>query len=110
MSGRRGQKDHQPRWKAPQFECGEGRENQGHVDRPGDGPQAYAVYVDELDAVRLTDFTADAIVRFDPVTEEFESSPAERPPAAVRQLLGREGEVWGAESAGDRLVVVRYGE
>jgi virginiamycin B lyase len=77
---------------------------------PGDGPQAYAVYVDELDAVWLTDFTADAIVRFDPVTEEFESFPAERPPAAVRQLLGREGEVWGAESAGDRLVVVRYGE
>jgi virginiamycin B lyase len=76
---------------------------------PGDGPMAYAVYVDELDAVWLTDFTADAIVRFDPETEEFSTFPAEDPPAAVRQLLGREGEVWGAESAADQLTVVRYG-
>jgi streptogramin lyase len=27
--------------------------------------------------------------------------------AAVRQLNGRAGEVWGAESATDRLVVIR---
>jgi virginiamycin B lyase len=27
--------------------------------------------------------------------------------ADVRQLLGRPGEVWGAESGADRLVVVR---
>jgi streptogramin lyase len=24
-------------------------------------------------------------------------------------MLGRDGEVWGAESAADRLVVIRYG-
>ncbi len=76
---------------------------------PGEGAQPYSVYVDELDAVWLTDFTTDAIVRFDPATETFSSFPAEQPPAAVRQMLGRDGEVWGAESAGDRLVVVRYG-
>ena len=29
------------------------------------------------------------------------------PSAAVRQLLGRPGEVWGAESGADKLVVVR---
>jgi virginiamycin B lyase len=75
---------------------------------PGEAPQAYAVYVDELDAVWLTDFTADAIVRFDPMTETFQSFAPESPPSAVRQLLGRPGEVWGAESAGDRLVVIRY--
>ena len=75
---------------------------------PGESPQAYAVYVDELDAVWLTDFTADAIVRLDPVTETFRSFPPESIPSAVRQLLGRAGEVWGAESAADRLVVVRY--
>ncbi len=75
---------------------------------PGDAPQAYAVYVDELDAVWLTDFGTDAIVRFDPVTEAFQSFPPESTPSAVRQLLGRDGEVWGAESAADRLVVVRY--
>jgi virginiamycin B lyase len=75
---------------------------------PGEGAQAYAVFVDETDAVWLTDFTANAIVRFDPATETFLSFPAESQPAEVRQLLGRPGEVWGAESAADRLVVVRW--
>jgi virginiamycin B lyase len=64
--------------------------------------------VDELDAVWLTEFTADAILRFDPSTETFRSFAAPNLPSAVRQLLGRPGEVWGAESAADRLVVVRY--
>jgi virginiamycin B lyase len=74
---------------------------------PGDAPQAYAVFVDETDAVWLTDFGANAIVRFDPATETFTSFGAESNPAEVRQLLGRQGEVWGAESAADQLVVVR---
>jgi streptogramin lyase len=30
-------------------------------------------------------------------------------PAKVRQLLGRSGEVWGAESGVDKLVVVPTG-
>jgi virginiamycin B lyase len=76
---------------------------------PGTAPQAYAVYVDETDAVWLTDFGANAIVRFDPETETFQSFPLESSPANVRQLLGRPGEVWGAESAADQLVVVRFG-
>ena len=76
---------------------------------PGAAPQAYAVYVDETDAVWLTDFGANAIVRFDPETETFRSFPLESQPANVRQLLGRPGEVWGAESAADQLVVVRFG-
>ena len=75
---------------------------------PGDSPQPYAVYVDELDVVWLTEFTADAIVRFDPLTATFRSFAPPSVPSAVRQLLGRPGEVWGAESAADRLVVVRY--
>ncbi|HEX6128327.1 MAG TPA: lyase [Candidatus Limnocylindria bacterium] len=76
---------------------------------PGPAPQAYAVYVDETDAVWLTDFGANAIVRFDPVSGEFLSfTPDDGRTANVRQLLGRPGEVWGAESAADRLVVVRY--
>jgi virginiamycin B lyase len=76
---------------------------------PGTAPQAYAVYVDETDAVWLTDFGANAIVRFDPETETFQSFPLDSQPANVRQLLGRPGEVWGAESAADQLVVVRFG-
>ena len=74
---------------------------------PGDRPQAYAVFVDDRDVVWLTDFGANAIVRFDPRTEAFAAVPLPRPGASVRQLLGRPGEVWGAESATDHLVVVR---
>ena len=73
---------------------------------PGDDPQAYAVYVDDRDIVWLTDFGANAIVRFDPATERFESIELPSSDAAVRQLLGRPGELWGAESAVDKLVVV----
>ena len=76
---------------------------------PGDAPQAYSVYVDETDAVWLSDFGANAIVRFDPVSETFLSFPSDSQPAEVRQLLGRPGEVWGAESAADRLIVIRSG-
>jgi virginiamycin B lyase len=74
---------------------------------PGDAPQAYAVFVDATDAVWLTDFGANAVVRFEPTTEVFTTFAAESRPAEVRQLLGRPREVWGAESAADRLVVVR---
>lgn len=56
----------------------------------------------------LTDWTANAIVRFDPASERFESFPSDRPGANVRQMLGRAGEAWGAESGTDRLVVVPY--
>jgi len=38
---------------------------------PGERPRAYSVYVDDRDAVWLTDFAANAIVRFDPKTETF---------------------------------------
>jgi streptogramin lyase len=40
-------------------------------------------------------------------TEQFTTLELPSSPAEVRQLLGREGEVWGAESGVDKLVVVR---
>jgi virginiamycin B lyase len=73
---------------------------------PGPGPQAYSVWVDSVDKVWLTEWSANAIVRFDPVTEKFESFPSDLPGARVRQMLGRAGEAWGAESGTDRLVMV----
>lgn len=75
---------------------------------PGASPRAYSVWVDERDKVWLTDFSANAVVRFDPQRERFESFPSTAPGAAVRQMLGRAGEAWGAESGADRLVVVRH--
>ncbi len=74
---------------------------------PGPRPMAYAVYVDDLDHVWVTDFGANALVRFDLAAEAFESFPHPRPNAQVRQLLGRPGEVWGARSGQDGLVVAR---
>ena len=74
---------------------------------PGNQPQAYAVYVDDADKVWLTDFGSNSLVRFDPDNERFESYEFQGRPANVRQLLGRPGEVWGAESATDTLFVFR---
>ncbi|MGH2713634.1 MAG: lyase, partial [Thermoleophilaceae bacterium] len=74
---------------------------------PGTNPQAYAVFVDERDVVWLTDFGSNALVRFDPRTSRFTTIRLPSAGASVRQLLGRRGEVWGAESGTDKLVVVR---
>lgn len=73
---------------------------------PGDGPMPYAVYVDSDDKVWLSDFGANALVRFDPVTERFDVVKLPSRNAAVRQLNGRAGEVWGAESGTNKLVRV----
>ena len=51
---------------------------------------------------------ANAIVRFDPAIERFESFPSDRPGANVRQMLGRKGETWIAESGTDRIRVIRH--
>ena len=74
---------------------------------PASTPMPYAVYVDDKDVVWLSDFGANALVRFDPKTERFTRIRLPSSPANVRQILGRPGEVWGAESGVDKLVVVR---
>jgi virginiamycin B lyase len=74
---------------------------------PGGNPMPYAVYVDDQDIVWLSDFGANAIVRFDPRTEKFNSYPHPQPNAAVRQILGRPGEVWAAMSGQDKLLLIR---
>jgi virginiamycin B lyase len=76
---------------------------------PGDDPHPYAVFVDARDTVWLTDFGEDRLLRFDRRTERFTPIRLPTAQAAVRQLLGRSGEVWGAESAADKLVVLRTG-
>jgi virginiamycin B lyase len=71
--------------------------------------RAYSVWVDPSDKVWLTDFAANAIVRFDPATQGFLSFPSDRAGANVRQMDGIDGEAWGGESGLDRLVRVQYG-
>ena len=72
----------------------------------GSNPIPFAVYVDNHDMVWLSDFGANAIVKFDPTKEKFEVFPLSTPNANVRQILGRSGEIWGAESGIDRLVLL----
>jgi virginiamycin B lyase len=74
---------------------------------PGDAPQAYAVYVDDTDIVWTSDFGGNAIHRFDPAAETFTTFELPSDPGDVRQILGRPGEIWAAESAADQLVVIR---
>jgi virginiamycin B lyase len=74
--------------------------------KPSDRSRLYAVFVDDRDIVWLTEWESNAIVRFDPAAEKFASFPSDRSGAHVRQILGRPGEMWGAESGTDRLVVV----
>lgn len=74
---------------------------------PGENPQPYTVYVDDNDMVWLSDFGSNALVSFDPETETFASYPLPGSPANVRQILGRPGEIWAAESAVNKIVVLR---
>ena len=73
---------------------------------PGSAPRAYAVYVDDRDVVWVSDWGANALVRFEPETERFTAFPMPSGRADLRQILGRPGEVWSAESATDKLVVI----
>ncbi len=74
---------------------------------PGASPRAYAVYVDDTDKVWVADWGANALVRFDPAREAFDVFTLPSSPADVRQILGRPGEVWAAESGTEKLVVIR---
>lgn len=76
---------------------------------PGSNPMPYAVFVDEKDVVWLSDFGSNALVRFQPGSGRFTRFPLPTSDADVRQIHGRRGEVWGAESGADKLVVVRTG-
>ena len=78
------------------------------IPLPGRQARPYAVYVDERDRVWISDFATNAILLYDPVAGTFQAFVLPSRNAQVRQLLGRPGEVWGAESATDKLVVLRY--
>lgn len=74
---------------------------------PGAQAQPCAIYVDAMDRVWLSDIAGNTILRFDPQSARFTPYPSDRADARVRQLTGRPGVVWGAESGTDRLLVIR---
>jgi virginiamycin B lyase len=74
---------------------------------PGDRPQPYAVYVDETDAVWVSAGARTRSCTSNPRTEKFDSIPLPDPYASVRQLAGRKGEISGAESGADKVLVLK---
>jgi virginiamycin B lyase len=74
---------------------------------PGNNTQPYDVYVDDKNIVWLSDFGANALLSFDPIQQKFQVFSLPTPNSSVRQILGRPGEVWGAESGTDKLVLIR---
>jgi virginiamycin B lyase len=74
---------------------------------PGKSPLPYALYVDESDRVWISDFAANALLLYEPRTGSFTSFPIASQESEIRQVLGRKGELWGAESGTDHLVVIR---
>ena len=73
---------------------------------PGGNPKPYAVYVDTNDKVWISDFGSNSMFRFDPLDESFDKFDIPSPEANVRQILGIEDEIWGAESGTDYLLVI----
>ena len=65
--------------------------------------------MDNKDIVWLSDFSANATLRFDPKTEQFTAFPHKSRNARVRQILGRPGEVWLPESGADKVAVLCEG-
>jgi virginiamycin B lyase len=67
------------------------------------------VYVDERDVVWMSDWGHNVIHAFNPQNELFDTYPLPRPTANVRQILGRQGEVWLPESGTEHITVIRTG-
>jgi virginiamycin B lyase len=91
-------------WNAGRIARFDPRSGQWRMERlPGADPEPYAIYVDQDDEVWVSDWGANAILRFDPASGQFASFPLQRRRADIRQMAGRPGEVWAAESGTDHL-------
>lgn len=73
----------------------------------GEKPRIYAVFVDDRDIVWVSDWGSNSTLAFDPRTESWARYPGSAPDANVRQILGRQGEIYLPESGLDRIMVVR---
>ena len=74
---------------------------------PGAEPHVYAVYVDEKDIVWASEWSHNAVLRFDPRQEKFDVIALPRSGANIRQILGRPGEVWLPESGDEYISVIK---
>ncbi|HUC62435.1 MAG TPA: lyase [Alphaproteobacteria bacterium] len=75
---------------------------------PGAAPRPYALYIDETGAVWTSDWGGNAIWRFEPRAHLFAKFALPRAHAEIREMAGRKGEVWAAESGTGYLTVIRF--
>ena len=75
---------------------------------PGKDPQPYAIYVDPRDDVWVSDWGDNAVIRYDPAEGQFATMPISSR-ADIRQMAGRGGEVWAAESGTDHVARIAPG-
>lgn len=88
---------------------GAGRNSWRSWKAPGADPRVYSVYVDDKDVVWASEWTHNAVLRFDASLEKFDVFSLPRPGANIRQILGRPGEVWLPESGTEFISVIRTG-
>lgn len=88
--------------------CGSVAMSQKSWKLPGATPPTSSPWFDPSDKVRLTDWAANAIPRFDRATEKFDSFSSDKPNSNILQMLGRKDEAWAGESGTDRTRVIRY--
>jgi virginiamycin B lyase len=75
------------------------------VRAPTEGQGARRAWADSRGRIWISEWNASRVGMYDPGPAALARLP--NAGAAVRQILGRPGEVWGAESGTDRLVVVK---
>lgn len=95
-------------WNSGQLSMHDPRSNTWKAWKPPGGrTRVYAVYVDDRDTVWISEWANNATYSFDPKTETFQRYAMEREGANVRQILGRQGEVWLPESGTEHITVIR---
>jgi len=73
---------------------------------PGLGPRGYSTFVDDQDIVWVSEFMANAVLRFDPKTESFISFPSDRGTVQLLQMNGRPGKGGGGEQGASRIISI----
>jgi virginiamycin B lyase len=76
-------------------------------DAPG-GRGPYGIASTPEGGIYYVSLAGSYMARIDTAKGTFRTFPLPSEGTRVRQLLGRKGEVWGAESGVDRLVVIRF--
>ena len=67
------------------------------------------MYVDDKDMVWASEWSSNAMLRFDPGSQKLDIITMPHAAANIRQILGRPGEVWLPESGTGFISVIRTG-